>query len=175
MNSHYVLLGCVIRKADQGSQDDDFSYFHFFLSLLAISECVCVCVCEREQQNTKVSLVAPAKRKVQPSLTLSSLISLPDEILGKRRVCSPNSSSECPLESKKARSESPKGKCCSPSPIPFPFLLLSPEWNLIEIKEGGLWGGSCVWHWGCRRRRAGLCFSFISSEGALQGGRGIAS
>ncbi|NWZ43888.1 SAM11 protein, partial [Brachypodius atriceps] len=32
-----------------------------------------------------------------------------DEILGKRRVCSPNSSSECPLESKKARSESPKG------------------------------------------------------------------
>ncbi|NWI45391.1 SAM11 protein, partial [Picathartes gymnocephalus] len=31
-----------------------------------------------------------------------------DEILGKRRVCSPNSSSECPLESKKARSESPK-------------------------------------------------------------------
>ncbi|OWK53336.1 Sterile alpha motif domain-containing protein 11 [Lonchura striata] len=108
MNSHYVLLGCVIRKADQGSQDDDFSYFHFFLSLLAISECVCVCVCEREQQNTKVSLVAPAKRKVQPPLTLGSLISLPDEILGKRRVCSPNSSSECPLESKKARSESPK-------------------------------------------------------------------
>lgn len=45
MNSHYVLLGCVIRKADQGSQDDDFSYFHFFLSLLAISVCVSVSVC----------------------------------------------------------------------------------------------------------------------------------
>ncbi|NXD28568.1 SAM11 protein, partial [Spelaeornis formosus] len=64
-----------------------------------------------------------------------------DEILGKRRVCSPNSSSECPLESKKARSESPKGKCCSPSPIPFPFLLLSREWNLIGIK-GGLWAAA---------------------------------
>ncbi|XP_014741293.1 PREDICTED: sterile alpha motif domain-containing protein 11 [Sturnus vulgaris] len=37
-----------------------------------------------------------------------------DEILGKRRVCSPNSSSECPLESKKARSESPKETCQTP-------------------------------------------------------------
>lgn len=59
MNSHYVLLGCVIRKADQGSQDDDFSYFHFF-SLSACNISVCVSVCEREQQNTKVSLVARA-------------------------------------------------------------------------------------------------------------------
>uniref|UniRef100_A0A8D2JFI5 Sterile alpha motif domain containing 11 n=1 Tax=Varanus komodoensis TaxID=61221 RepID=A0A8D2JFI5_VARKO len=31
-----------------------------------------------------------------------------DEVLGKRRACSPNSNSECPLESKKSRSESPK-------------------------------------------------------------------
>ncbi|NXS26836.1 SAM11 protein, partial [Pomatostomus ruficeps] len=37
-----------------------------------------------------------------------------DEILGKRRVCSPNSSSECPLESKKARSESPKENSQTP-------------------------------------------------------------
>ncbi|XP_019477935.1 sterile alpha motif domain-containing protein 11-like [Meleagris gallopavo] len=45
-----------------------------------------------------------------------------DDILGKRRVCSPNSSSECPLESKKARSESPKGKCHLPPPLSSPFL-----------------------------------------------------
>ncbi|XP_048374611.1 uncharacterized protein LOC125445565 [Sphaerodactylus townsendi] len=31
-----------------------------------------------------------------------------DEVLGKRRACSPNSGSECPLENKKSRSESPK-------------------------------------------------------------------
>eukprot|EP00076_Gallus_gallus_P028631 XP_015152369.2 sterile alpha motif domain-containing protein 11 isoform X2 [Gallus gallus] len=37
-----------------------------------------------------------------------------DDILGKRRVCSPNSSSECPLESKKARSESPKENSHTP-------------------------------------------------------------
>ncbi|NXL93004.1 SAM11 protein, partial [Alectura lathami] len=41
-------------------------------------------------------------------------LSLLDEILGKRRVCSPNSSSECPLESKKARSESPKENSHTP-------------------------------------------------------------
>ncbi|RMB91584.1 hypothetical protein DUI87_31813 [Hirundo rustica rustica] len=40
--------------------------------------------------------------------TLDVGLAAADEILGKRRVCSPNSSSECPLESKKARSESPK-------------------------------------------------------------------
>lgn len=68
MNSHYVLLGCVIRKADQGSQDDDFSYFLFSPPPLIISVCVCLCVCEREKQNTKVSLLASAKRK---STTLS--------------------------------------------------------------------------------------------------------
>ncbi|XP_030918403.1 sterile alpha motif domain-containing protein 11 [Geospiza fortis] len=38
-----------------------------------------------------------------------------NEILGKRRVCSPNSSSECPLESKKARSESPKETSQTPA------------------------------------------------------------
>ncbi|XP_043387459.1 sterile alpha motif domain-containing protein 11 isoform X2 [Chelonia mydas] len=37
-----------------------------------------------------------------------------DEILGRRRVCSPNSSSECPLESKKTRSESPKDNSHTP-------------------------------------------------------------
>ncbi|XP_043355692.1 sterile alpha motif domain-containing protein 11 isoform X9 [Dermochelys coriacea] len=37
-----------------------------------------------------------------------------DEILGRRRVCSPNSSSECPLESKKTRSESPKENSHTP-------------------------------------------------------------
>ncbi|XP_063273513.1 sterile alpha motif domain-containing protein 11 isoform X3 [Prinia subflava] len=40
--------------------------------------------------------------------TLDVGLAAADEILGKRRVCSPTSSSECPLESKKARSESPK-------------------------------------------------------------------
>ncbi|XP_048182375.1 sterile alpha motif domain-containing protein 11 isoform X3 [Corvus hawaiiensis] len=43
-----------------------------------------------------------------------SLMLEEDEILGKRRVCSPNSSSECPLESKKARSESPKENSHTP-------------------------------------------------------------
>lgn len=130
MNSHYVLLDCVIRKADQGSQDDDFSYFHFFSSACNICVRVCVCVCVREKQNTKVSLVASAKRKVQPYLILRFLISLLDEILGKRRVCSPNSSSECPLESKKARSESPKGKCCFSLPHPLP---LSSPFLRVEL------------------------------------------
>ncbi|CAM4579403.1 unnamed protein product [Lepidochelys kempii] len=37
-----------------------------------------------------------------------------DEILGRRRVCSPNSSSECPLESKKTRSKSPKDNSHTP-------------------------------------------------------------
>ncbi|XP_053256798.1 sterile alpha motif domain-containing protein 11 isoform X3 [Podarcis raffonei] len=37
-----------------------------------------------------------------------------DEVLGKRRACSPNSSSECPLESKKSRSESPKENSHTP-------------------------------------------------------------
>ncbi|XP_054857050.1 sterile alpha motif domain-containing protein 11 isoform X3 [Eublepharis macularius] len=37
-----------------------------------------------------------------------------DEVLGKRRVCSPNSSSECPLENKKSRSESPKENSHTP-------------------------------------------------------------
>lgn len=65
--------------------------------------------------------------EVEHYLTLRLLMSLSllDEILGKRRVCSPNSSSECPLESKKARSESPKGKCCFSSPYTslfFPIL-----------------------------------------------------
>uniref|UniRef100_A0A8C5IVL7 Sterile alpha motif domain containing 11 n=1 Tax=Junco hyemalis TaxID=40217 RepID=A0A8C5IVL7_JUNHY len=44
-----------------------------------------------------------------------SLMLEEDEILGKRRVCSPNSSSECPLESKKARSESPKETSQTPA------------------------------------------------------------
>nr|XP_056720941.1 sterile alpha motif domain-containing protein 11 isoform X2 [Euleptes europaea] len=37
-----------------------------------------------------------------------------DEVLGKRRACSPNSSSECPLENKKSRSESPKENSHTP-------------------------------------------------------------
>lgn len=122
-----MLSDCVIRKADQGSQDDDFSYFRFFFFFSPLPVmCVCVFVCVREEENTKVSLAASAKRKVQPYLMLRSLLSLLDEILGKRRVCSPNSSSECPLESKKARSESPKGKCCFslPPPSPSPFFSL---------------------------------------------------
>lgn len=53
MNSHYVLLDCVIRKADQGSQDDDFSYFHFFSS--ACNICVRVCVCVREAKYQSLS------------------------------------------------------------------------------------------------------------------------
>ena len=134
MNSHYVLLDCVIRKADQGSQDDDVSYFHFFSFACNICVCVSVCVCERERERERSkipkSLVASAKRKVQPYLILRFLISLLDEILGKRRVCSPNSSSECPLESKKARSESPKGKCCFSLPHPLP---LSSPFLRVEL------------------------------------------
>ncbi|NXB90091.1 SAM11 protein, partial [Vidua chalybeata] len=48
-----------------------------------------------------------------------------DEILGKRRVCSPNSSSECPLESKKARSESPKET--SQTPLLEEVAQMTPE------------------------------------------------
>ncbi|XP_041316234.1 sterile alpha motif domain-containing protein 11 isoform X2 [Pyrgilauda ruficollis] len=48
-----------------------------------------------------------------------------DEILGKRRVCSPNSSSECPLESKKARSESPKET--SQTPVLEEVAQMTPE------------------------------------------------
>lgn len=87
-------------------------------------------VCAGERQNTKVSLVASAKKKVQPYLILRFLTSLLDEILGKRRVCSPNSSSECPLESKKARSESPKGKCRFSLPLPLP---LSSPFLRVEL------------------------------------------
>ncbi|RLV87359.1 hypothetical protein DV515_00015782 [Chloebia gouldiae] len=48
-----------------------------------------------------------------------------NEILGKRRVCSPNSSSECPLESKKARSESPKET--SQTPLLEEVAQMTPE------------------------------------------------
>ncbi|XP_077693324.1 sterile alpha motif domain-containing protein 11 [Eretmochelys imbricata] len=47
-----------------------------------------------------------------------------DEILGRRRVCSPNSSSECPLESKKTRSESPKVAVLLPQSL---FPSMTPE------------------------------------------------
>lgn len=55
-----------------------------------------------------------------------------DDFLGKKRECSPNSNSECPLESKKARSESPKGKW-----HPVRFLKADCKW-------GGSWGGGAV-------------------------------
>ncbi|XP_067873143.1 sterile alpha motif domain-containing protein 11 isoform X6 [Heterodontus francisci] len=48
-----------------------------------------------------------------------------DEILGKRRVCSPNNSSECP-EIKRQRSESPKEKCHTPL-IEDPIIQMTPE------------------------------------------------
>ncbi|XP_030077901.1 sterile alpha motif domain-containing protein 11 isoform X3 [Microcaecilia unicolor] len=49
-----------------------------------------------------------------------------DDFLGKRRVCSPNSSSECPLESKKARSESPKENSHTPL-LEDPITQMTPE------------------------------------------------
>ncbi|KAI1231541.1 hypothetical protein IHE44_0007994 [Lamprotornis superbus] len=58
-----------------------------------------------------------------------------DEILGKRRVCSPNSSSECPLESKKARSESPKAAAAAPPSLMAPCPALSPD--LLRARQEG--------------------------------------
>ncbi|XP_063001182.1 sterile alpha motif domain-containing protein 11 isoform X5 [Elgaria multicarinata webbii] len=46
--------------------------------------------------------------------TLDVGLGAADEVLGKRRACSPNSNSECPLESKKSRSESPKENSHTP-------------------------------------------------------------
>ncbi|XP_053136784.1 sterile alpha motif domain-containing protein 11 isoform X2 [Hemicordylus capensis] len=46
--------------------------------------------------------------------SLDISLGVSDEVLGKRRACSPNSSSECPLESKKSRSESPKENSHTP-------------------------------------------------------------
>ncbi|XP_078281359.1 LOW QUALITY PROTEIN: sterile alpha motif domain-containing protein 11 [Rhinoraja longicauda] len=48
-----------------------------------------------------------------------------DEILGKRRVCSPNNNSECP-EVKRRRSESPKEKCHTPL-IEEQIIQMTPE------------------------------------------------
>ncbi|KAM8927571.1 sterile alpha motif domain-containing protein 11 isoform 2-T2 [Pelodytes ibericus] len=49
-----------------------------------------------------------------------------DDFLGKKRECSPNSSSECPLESKKARSESPKENSQTPL-LEEPLAQMTPE------------------------------------------------
>uniref|UniRef100_A0A803W7E3 Sterile alpha motif domain containing 11 n=1 Tax=Ficedula albicollis TaxID=59894 RepID=A0A803W7E3_FICAL len=74
--------------------------------------------CSRDSElSTIISSLQQSRQLVMPEsqsrceFKRSSLdvgLAAADEILGKRRVCSPNSSSECPLESKKARSESPK-------------------------------------------------------------------
>ncbi|XP_072888384.1 sterile alpha motif domain-containing protein 11 isoform X2 [Hemitrygon akajei] len=48
-----------------------------------------------------------------------------DDILGKRRVCSPNNNSECP-EVKRRRSESPKEKCQTPL-IEEQIIQMTPE------------------------------------------------
>ncbi|XP_048471128.1 sterile alpha motif domain-containing protein 11 isoform X5 [Rhincodon typus] len=48
-----------------------------------------------------------------------------DEILGKRRVCSPNNNSDCP-EIKRQRSESPKEKCHTPL-IEDQIMQMTPE------------------------------------------------
>ncbi|XP_066529381.1 sterile alpha motif domain-containing protein 11 isoform X2 [Hoplias malabaricus] len=56
-------------------------------------------------------------------LTLTS--SLSDDILGKKRAYSPNSSSECPSDSKKPRSASPKEN--SHTPALEPGILMTPE------------------------------------------------
>lgn len=44
------------------------------------------------------------------SLSCLCVCVFPDDLLGKRRSFSPSSSSECPSDSKKSRSVSPKGK-----------------------------------------------------------------
>ncbi|XP_005986044.1 sterile alpha motif domain-containing protein 11 isoform X2 [Latimeria chalumnae] len=49
-----------------------------------------------------------------------------DDFLGKRRVCSPNSNSECPSESKKPRSESPKENSHT-SLLEDPIIQMTPE------------------------------------------------
>ncbi|KAM4703820.1 sterile alpha motif domain-containing protein 11 [Rhinophrynus dorsalis] len=49
-----------------------------------------------------------------------------DDFLGKKRECSPNSNSECPLESKKPRSESPKENSQTPL-LEEPLAQMTPE------------------------------------------------
>uniref|UniRef100_A0A803WFU1 Sterile alpha motif domain containing 11 n=1 Tax=Ficedula albicollis TaxID=59894 RepID=A0A803WFU1_FICAL len=114
--------------------------------------------CSRDSElSTIISSLQQSRQLVMPEsqsrceFKRSSLdvgLAAADEILGKRRVCSPNSSSECPLESKKARSESPKARalwslqlfnkalfsdCCREISHPPP--LLSPQ-NAPHIALG---------------------------------------
>lgn len=88
----------------------------------------------------KENLISPP-----PPFSLPSFF-LPDEVLGKRRVSSPNSSSECPLESKKSRSESPKGRCLTFFSCSFYLFSVSSHFWSVGW-EGGLGGkdapGSC--------------------------------
>ncbi|NXB56477.1 SAM11 protein, partial [Struthidea cinerea] len=80
--------------------------------------------CSRDSDlSTIISSLHQSRQLVMPETqsrcefkrnTLDVGLAAADEILGKRRVCSPNSSSECPLESKKARSESPKENSHTP-------------------------------------------------------------
>ena len=69
---------------------------------------------------------------------------LADDLLGKRRSFSPSSSSECPSDSKKSRSVSPKGKTThivmSQWEKLWPRTLLGPG----GTGGGGLGGTSCA-------------------------------
>ncbi|NXW68458.1 SAM11 protein, partial [Hirundo rustica] len=73
--------------------------------------------------------------------TLDVGLAAADEILGKRRVCSPNSSSECPLESKKARSESPKALSPAGSRRQPRSLCLSVCVSVCPSAAGGVGAG----------------------------------
>ncbi|XP_064028083.1 sterile alpha motif domain-containing protein 11 isoform X5 [Pogoniulus pusillus] len=73
-----------------------------FRGLMPSSQRFLITLGQKEQTGTQEFPAQPEERPLY------------DEILGKRRVCSPNSSSECPLESKKARSESPKENSHTP-------------------------------------------------------------
>ena len=63
------------------------------------------------QVHTKSGNIKPSLRSFISDCSLSLCVcTFTDGLLGKRRSFSPNRSSECPSDSKKSRSVSPKGK-----------------------------------------------------------------
>ncbi|KAM7404576.1 hypothetical protein PAMP_011913 [Pampus punctatissimus] len=90
------------------------------LSLLCVCVRVCACVCYSRDSDlsTIISNLHHTRQHGMPegqsASDHNSSTGHTDDLLGKRRSFSPNSSSECPSESKKSRSVSPKENSQSP-------------------------------------------------------------